>query len=247
MIDPKCNLGQYSKSTLPPTALSKINDDHYWQAVPVNMCINPLLVFVNSKSGDNKGVQFLRRFRQALNPVQVFDLMCTGPTTGLKLFENLDTFRVLVCGGDGSVGWVLTEMDKLKLHRKAVVGVLPLGTGNDLSQVLGWGSVCNDDNTVPQIIERYESANTKMLDRWSVLTYDGPMLLAPSVNATSSSSSDSLDHSVLDPPGSATNSGTRSQNEKIYEHNLHELLSTVLDSSNSAEVLEAANRLKPEL
>ena len=67
--------------------------------------------------------------------------MCTGPTVGLKLFEKLDTFRVLVCGGDGSIGWVLTEMDKLNLHRKAVVGVLPLGTGNDLSQVLGWGSV----------------------------------------------------------------------------------------------------------
>ena len=84
---------------------------------------------------------FLRRFRRHLNPAQVFDLMCTGPTVGLKLFEKLDTFRVLVCGGDGSIGWVLTEMDKLNLHRKAVVGVLPLGTGNDLSQVLGWGSV----------------------------------------------------------------------------------------------------------
>ena len=54
-INPKCDLGRFDKSILPPTALSNINDDNgYWQAVPVNMCINPLLVFVNSKSGDSK-------------------------------------------------------------------------------------------------------------------------------------------------------------------------------------------------
>ena len=78
-----------------------------------------------------KGVLFLRRFRRYLNPAQVFDLMCNGPTAGLKLFAKLDKFRVLVAGGDGSVGWVLTEMDKLNLHHKAVVGVLPLGKSHD--------------------------------------------------------------------------------------------------------------------
>lgn len=44
--------------------------------------------------------------------------MCTGPTFGLRLFEKMDQFQVLVCGGDGSAGWVLTEMDKLNLHKK---------------------------------------------------------------------------------------------------------------------------------
>jgi diacylglycerol kinase family enzyme len=106
--------------------------------------------------------------------------MCNGPTAGLKLFAKLDKFRVLVAGGDGSVGWVLTEMDKLNLHHKAVVGVLPLGTGNDLSQVLGWGTVCSNDSNVPQIINYVERATTKMLDRWSVLTYDGPPIVSGS-------------------------------------------------------------------
>jgi diacylglycerol kinase (ATP) len=40
------------------------------------------LVFVNSKSGDNQGVKFLRRFKQLLNPAQVFDLMNGGPGLG---------------------------------------------------------------------------------------------------------------------------------------------------------------------
>lgn len=36
----------------------------------------------------------------------------------LKLFEKFDCFRVLVCGGDGSVGWVLKEIDNLNLHKQ---------------------------------------------------------------------------------------------------------------------------------
>jgi len=34
------------------------------------------------------------------------------------MFRKFDTFRILICGGDGSVGWVLLEMDKLNLHKK---------------------------------------------------------------------------------------------------------------------------------
>ena len=46
------------------------------------------------------------------------------------------------------------------------IGVLPLGTGNDLARVIGWGSVCDDDAHLPQLLERYEKASVKMLDRW---------------------------------------------------------------------------------
>lgn len=36
----------------------------------------------------------------------------------LRLFQKFDTFRILVCGGDGSVGWVLSEIDALTLHKQ---------------------------------------------------------------------------------------------------------------------------------
>lgn len=53
--------------------------------------------------------------------------------------------------------------------------MLPLGTGNDLARVLGWGSSCDDDAHLPQLLERYEKASTKMLDRWSVMVFERPI------------------------------------------------------------------------
>ncbi|MEQ2193282.1 hypothetical protein XENOCAPTIV_009220, partial [Xenoophorus captivus] len=115
----------------------------FWKATS-GSCASPLLVLVNSKSGDNQGVKFLRK---------------------LRLFQKFVTFRILVCGGDGSVGWVLSELDKLNLHKQCQLGVLPLGTGNDLARVLGWGGLCDDDAQLLQILEKLERATTKMLDR----------------------------------------------------------------------------------
>lgn len=66
--------------------------------------------------GDNQGVKFLRRFKQLLNPAQVFELSGAGPRLGLRLFRHFAPIRVLVCSGDGSVGWVLQEVDKLEMH-----------------------------------------------------------------------------------------------------------------------------------
>ncbi|XP_010216159.1 PREDICTED: LOW QUALITY PROTEIN: diacylglycerol kinase kappa [Tinamus guttatus] len=175
----RCPLGQYKVSIIPPTALNSIDSDGFWKATCPSSCSSPLLAFVNSKSGDNQGVKFLRKFKQFLNPAQVFDLMNGGPHLGLRLFQKFSTFRILVCGGDGSVGWVLSEIDALGLHKQCQLGVLPLGTGNDLARVLGWGSLCDDDTQLLQILEKLERATTKMLDRWSVLTYEAPKQSPP--------------------------------------------------------------------
>ncbi|NXY74618.1 DGKD kinase, partial [Glareola pratincola] len=177
----RCPLGQYKVSIIPPTALNSIDSDGFWKATCPSSCSSPLLAFVNSKSGDNQGVKFLRKFKQFLNPAQVFDLMNGGPHLGLRLFQKFSTFRILVCGGDGSVGWVLSEIDTLGLHKQCQLGVLPLGTGNDLARVLGWGSLCDDDTQLLQILEKLERATTKMLDRWSVLTYEAPKQSPPAL------------------------------------------------------------------
>lgn len=47
-----------------------------------------------------------------------------------------------------------------------------MGTGNDLARVLGWGSSCDDDTQLSQILYKYETGSTKMLDRWSIMVFE---------------------------------------------------------------------------
>ena len=74
--------------------------------------------------------------------------------------------RLLACGGDGTVGWVLSCLDKLEEDNiQAAVGVLPLGTGNDLSRSLGWGGGYTDE-PLSKILQSVQHAEVINMDRW---------------------------------------------------------------------------------
>ncbi len=49
-----------------------------------------------------------------------------------------------------------------------MVGVVPLGTGNDMARVLGWGAQATDEEKIPLILSEMEQSTFKLLDRWSV-------------------------------------------------------------------------------
>ncbi|KAI5693817.1 hypothetical protein M8J75_006116 [Diaphorina citri] len=227
-----CNLGPCRLSTVPPTSLHSVGGDEAWEGVRPPAC-SPLLVFVNSKSGDNQGVKFLRRFKQLLNPAQVFDLIGNGPGLGLRLFRHFDPFRILVCSGDGSVGWVLSEIDRLNMQKQCQIGVLPLGTGNDLARVLGWGASCDDDTHLPQLLEKYEKASTKILDRWSIMTFERSISTADGSKITLNTTSST---GVTSPPD--PNESLLTYEERVTNH-----LTKILISDDKEEIIHTAKAL----
>ncbi|KAJ8548713.1 hypothetical protein ON010_g10957 [Phytophthora cinnamomi] len=128
----------------------------------------PLLVFINSRSGGKMGLHVLRQVRKWLNPLQVYDLSHQSPIEPLRRFIGLPRLRILVCGGDGTVGWVLGALDEIGAARQPPIAVLPLGTGNDLARVLGWGAGFSAPTDVSEILSEVEAAHVSLLDRWQV-------------------------------------------------------------------------------
>lgn len=94
--------------------------------------VQPLLVFVNVKSGGCQGLELISSFRKLLNPYQVFDLDNGGPLPGLYVFRHIQDYKILVCGGDGTIGWVLQCLDNVGQDSECSsppCAIVPLGTG----------------------------------------------------------------------------------------------------------------------
>jgi diacylglycerol kinase (ATP) len=85
----------------------------------------PLLCFVNGKSGGRRGAALMELLanRDDINAVEIVDLTAEGPTASLRRHVGVvPDLRVLVCGGDGTVAWVLQAMEELGEVRREDVG-----------------------------------------------------------------------------------------------------------------------------
>uniref|UniRef100_A0A8C1K498 Diacylglycerol kinase n=1 Tax=Cyprinus carpio TaxID=7962 RepID=A0A8C1K498_CYPCA len=137
----ECDCGPFRDHILPPWAIYPVIKVMQIQINPI-ADTHPLLVFVNPKSGGKQGER-------------------------LCFFRDLPDYRILVCGGDGTVGWILDAIDKANLPMRPPVAVLPLGTGNDLARCLRWGGGY-DGMDLGRILKDIEGSSVVPMDRWSI-------------------------------------------------------------------------------
>ncbi|GMI97556.1 diacylglycerol kinase 4 [Hibiscus trionum] len=150
---------------------------------------NPMVVFVNSRSGGRQGPELKERLLELLSEEQILDLQEMSPNDfvryGLGCLEKhanngdvcakeiREKIRVVVAGGDGTVGWVLGCLGELHNTGREPVppaAIIPLGTGNDLARSFGWVSSIpfSWKSLSKRILHRAANGPICRLDSWQV-------------------------------------------------------------------------------
>mmetsp|Transcript_27295 Transcript_27295/g.51726 ORF Transcript_27295/g.51726 Transcript_27295/m.51726 type:complete len:543 (+) Transcript_27295:174-1802(+) len=143
-----------------------------------------VVAFLNSGSGGGVGKLILKDMQTLLGQEFVFDLRKCGrgnmPSDNLLPYAKDPLVRVLACGGDGTMGWILSSLDEVwkqilgdtqPLEESPFKGhlplaMMPLGTGNDLSRSFGWGPTFSNSMRKQGMIDKVVQATPQPLDRW---------------------------------------------------------------------------------
>lgn len=182
-FSPVCSLGPVADAVLDPRAVTvsgrsktaSLGSTKFRLSLdtPKFAQTAPILCFVNPRSGEQATSVIFSSLYRSLNPLQIVDLTEHKPEVLLKVFlPYLDRCRILVCGGDGTIAWILNAIDSLKLEKPPPpLGLIPLGTGNDLARVLGWGGGYRGEDVVG-ILRDVRDAQPLVMDRWKVTTIE---------------------------------------------------------------------------
>ena len=79
--------------------------------------------------------------------------------------------KILIAGGDGTVLGIVEELNKEEIPlMRCIFGAMPFGTGNDLSNALGFGNECKvgDINDFQRVLYTYLIGTESKIDIWEL-------------------------------------------------------------------------------
>ncbi|PSS14446.1 Diacylglycerol kinase [Actinidia chinensis var. chinensis] len=147
----------------------------------------PVLVFINSTSGGQRGRDLLITYHSLLNKNQVFDLSVDAPDDFLqRVYLNLEQLKlngdelalkiqerlkIIVAGGDGTDNWLLGVVSDLKLSQPPPIATVPMGTGNNLPFTFGWGkkNPGTDRHSLERFLGQVIRAKEMKIDSWQIV------------------------------------------------------------------------------
>jgi diacylglycerol kinase (ATP) len=146
-----------------------------------------IVALVNKKSGGQLGATTMRNLQALLHPAQIFDLG-ELPDIAVILRSITGQFKLLICGGDGTVSWAMDVATQCGI--RPPLAILPLGTGNDLSRSLGWGAGfglgdVSEDAVRTVLVNMHKNSAVQHIDRWQVAfapTNGGPIVRKRMIN-----------------------------------------------------------------
>jgi len=148
-----------------------------------------IVAFVNSRSGGQAGASIMKALEESLGRIEEDGKALLGEVCDVSLPEEPNRTisllataikeddgverRLLVCGGDGTVTWILTALEQCEglegFLERVPVGIVPLGTGNDLARSLGWGGRLRCVSGIVEYLKWIVAATPVALDQWRLV------------------------------------------------------------------------------
>eukprot|EP00040_Diaphanoeca_grandis_P016020 m.82450 g.82450 ORF g.82450 m.82450 type:complete len:375 (-) comp25518_c0_seq1:245-1369(-) len=137
-----------------------------------------ILVAINTKSGNQLGSRIVSYLRERYPSLTFMELTADG-STERQNFNKLQSPRIIVGGGDGTVAWVMSQLKDV-FETMPPFALLPIGVGNELSRCVGWGKGFRGDPATYGVLDRFLHQvihnPTNPIDFWKVELSPSPDL-----------------------------------------------------------------------
>ncbi|MBU0473611.1 MAG: diacylglycerol kinase family lipid kinase [Bacteroidetes bacterium] len=91
-----------------------------------------IAIIINPEAGKGNGRNFFDKIKDLLEHNSTIEYFLTSkPLHAIEIAKNVSHYdRIIICGGDGTLNEVINGFD---INSKAVLGLIPIGSGNDFS------------------------------------------------------------------------------------------------------------------